>query len=309
MTPYIGCDYARLRLESFVDGELAMDEQVAVESHVRWCRTCAARIEDLHLIGDSIRRRSALLRSDVAFDHDASVVEASVMGRVSAERDLALLTRVREQLSDLRLVLPAAGATMAVVAAMGVALAVLQLTSVEMPESLAARLEAMGEPGSERNPFRPDNRGWVDSRFGAYMESNRVGGISLPRALVDGNTMTLAAFGPSELSVTLGMVVGRDGRVARYEIRGADRAEAGFEAAIDAAVQQAKFSPGQDQTGRPVAVELLHQVILLSVRAPAPPPGALLPPPEPVQQGARRGPVSEVPGAPQAARRQSSPTA
>ena len=61
-TPYIGCDYAQDRLESFVDGELPVDEQVAVESHVRWCRTCTARIEDLNLIGASVRAGSQALQ-------------------------------------------------------------------------------------------------------------------------------------------------------------------------------------------------------------------------------------------------------
>jgi hypothetical protein len=310
MTAYIGCDYARARLESLVDGELAMDEQVAVGSHVRWCRTCAARIEDLRLIGDSIRRRSALLRGGDGFDPRVQAVEAGVIGRVCAEHDQALLTRLREQLTDLRLVLPAAGASVAVMLAIGVALAVLQLTSVEVPESLAARLEAMGSPGSERNPLRPDNRGWVDSRFGVFIDSNRVGGISLPRALVDGGGMMLAGFGPSESSVTVGMVVGRDGRVVRYEIRGTPSAEAGYEAAIDAAVQQALFAPAQLPSGRPVAVELVHQFVSVSVSAPDLGPGALLPLPiEPVQQGAMARPHDERPAQPEARPRHASPTA
>ena len=55
MTPYVGCNYAQERLEGLLDDELSVDEQVLVESHVRWCRTCAARIEDFQLIGTSIR--------------------------------------------------------------------------------------------------------------------------------------------------------------------------------------------------------------------------------------------------------------
>ena len=55
MTPYVGCEYARERLEGLLDNELSVDEQVLVESHVRWCQTCAARIEDFQLIGTSIR--------------------------------------------------------------------------------------------------------------------------------------------------------------------------------------------------------------------------------------------------------------
>src|SRR4029434_6023143 len=36
MTLYVGCEYARERLEGLLDNELSVDEQVLVESHVRW---------------------------------------------------------------------------------------------------------------------------------------------------------------------------------------------------------------------------------------------------------------------------------
>ena len=60
MIPYLGCEHARELLEGFVDGELAMADQVAVESHLRWCRTCAARVEDMRLIGASLRVAGAV---------------------------------------------------------------------------------------------------------------------------------------------------------------------------------------------------------------------------------------------------------
>jgi anti-sigma factor RsiW len=64
MMTYVGCEYAREHLDAFVDGELSVDEQVAVESHLRWCRTCAARVEDMQLIGNSIRLGSLVPRVD-----------------------------------------------------------------------------------------------------------------------------------------------------------------------------------------------------------------------------------------------------
>ena len=55
MIPYLGCEHARELLEGFVDGELVMADQVALESHLRWCRACAARVEDMRLIGAAMR--------------------------------------------------------------------------------------------------------------------------------------------------------------------------------------------------------------------------------------------------------------
>ena len=80
-TPYIGCDYSQDRLESFVDGELPVDEQVAVESHVRWCRTCTARIEDLNLIGASVRAGSQALQGPGHSEPDLHAVTSSVLMR------------------------------------------------------------------------------------------------------------------------------------------------------------------------------------------------------------------------------------
>ena len=55
MIPCIPCETARELLEPFLDRELSTNEQIAVEAHLRWCRTCADRIEDFQLIGTSIR--------------------------------------------------------------------------------------------------------------------------------------------------------------------------------------------------------------------------------------------------------------
>ena len=51
MTQYVGCDQARTLLEGLIDGELSMVDQLAVESHLRWCDTCALRVADMRVIG------------------------------------------------------------------------------------------------------------------------------------------------------------------------------------------------------------------------------------------------------------------
>ena len=43
MIPYLDCRAAQDLLEAFVDDELAVHDQVALESHLRWCGVCAAR--------------------------------------------------------------------------------------------------------------------------------------------------------------------------------------------------------------------------------------------------------------------------
>jgi anti-sigma factor RsiW len=118
MIPYVGCEYAREHLDAFVDGELPVAEQVAVESHLRWCRTCAARVEDVRLIGDSIRVGSPA--QSLALDETRAVsdVHDSVVMRLRTERELSLGARIRDMFTDMRLLWPALGATVAVLSAL-----------------------------------------------------------------------------------------------------------------------------------------------------------------------------------------------
>ena len=41
-----------------------MADQLAVESHLRWCDTCALRVEDMRLIGASLRATSTARPAD-----------------------------------------------------------------------------------------------------------------------------------------------------------------------------------------------------------------------------------------------------
>ena len=88
MIPYVGCEYAREHLDGFVDGELSVDEQVAVESHLRWCQTCAARVEDLQLIGHSIRLGSMAPRLVDDETRTVNDLHSSVLIRVRTEEEL-----------------------------------------------------------------------------------------------------------------------------------------------------------------------------------------------------------------------------
>jgi hypothetical protein len=315
MTPYVGCDYARERLEAFLDEELSVDEQVLVESHVRWCRTCADRIEDFQLIGTSIRVGPSV--SYVAEVEPAlSAVYSRVLMRVRAERDQAFGVRMRELFIDMRLLWPALGATMAVFVCLSVAIGVLKSTSIERPESLATRLEAMN-PGSEANPLRPDNNARVDRYFDKYVDSDRAGGISIPRVMDDG--AFVAGIRDEEAMFTMAMVVNREGRITNAELLNSERSGAKAERAVQAnnteavldAVRQSRFAPAQTPIGRTVAVNMVWLIVVTTVQQ--------TPDPQPVVQGTpvvartRRLPASDavapVPVGRQSSRLSGSPTA
>ena len=272
MIPYVGCEYAREHLDAFVDGELSVEEQVAVESHLRWCRTCAARVEDLQLIGHSIRLGSLAPRDDDA--QTVSHLQASVLIRVRAEEELSFGARFRDMFTDMRLLWPALGATSAVTVGLALALSVLHSTTLERPESLATMIESLAEPGGERNPLMPGNSARVDRLFG-YVDSDRAGGISMPRALDDGTVFE--SIPEEDATFAVAAVVSRDGRIANYELLNSERSgrqarnlDANDVEMLDAAVRQSRFAPAQTPVGRAVAVNMVWLIVMTTVQTPEP---------------------------------------
>jgi len=282
MIPYVGCEYAREHLDAFVDGELSVDEQVAVESHLRWCRTCAARVEDVQLIGDSIRLGSLAPRADDEEAQTVRHVHSSVLIRVRAEEELSFGARFRDMFTDMRLLWPALGATSAVTVGLALALSVLHSTTLERPESLARMIESLAEPGGERNPLMPGNSARVDRLIG-YVDSDRAGGISMPRALDDG--AGFESIPEEDATFAVAAVVSRDGRIANYELLNSERSgrqargqHANDVEMLDAAVRQSRFAPAQTPVGRAVAVNMVWLIVMTTVQTPPEPRVIRVPP-------------------------------
>jgi hypothetical protein len=282
MIPYVGCEYAREHLDAFVDGELSVDEQVAVESHLRWCRTCAARVEDVQLIGDSIRLGSLAPRADDEEAQTVRHVHSSVLIRVRAEEELSFGARFRDMFTDMRLLWPALGATSAVTVGLALALSVLHSTTLERPESLATMIDSLAEPGGERNPLMPGNSARVDRLIG-YVDSDRAGGISMPRALDDG--AGFESIPEEDATFAVAAVVSRDGRIANYELLNSERSgrkahnlHANDVEMLDAAVRQSRFAPAQTPVGRAVAVNMVWLIVMTTVQTPPEPRVIRVPP-------------------------------
>jgi len=238
MTQYVGCEHARELLEGLIDGELSMADQLAVESHLRWCTTCALRVEDLRLIGTSLRQGSAAKQGDAADEHDVAAIHEAVLMRVRAEQDQSWGVRVRETFSDMRLFWPALGATAAVALCVGLAGGVMQATSVRQQESLATMITNLANPA----PLKPTQ----DVFFG----------IAIPRPNEDDAERTggtLDAFPEDDLIYTVRIVAGGDGRVSNYEVLlgndGGTQRPAHDRAVLDA-VAQTRFTGAPAPLGR-----------------------------------------------------------
>ena len=286
MIPYIPCETARERLEQFVDRELSTTDQVAVQAHLRSCRTCEAHVEDLSLIGWSVRAGAPAINP--AADAAAlTVIQSGVLTRIRAERAESLRMRVGEMFTDMRLLWPALGATTAVVLCATIAINVWRATMAEIsPDSLVAMLHTLGHPGSDRNPLRLD------------LEQ----GMSVPRLADEG--FALGHISTDDTEYVLSAIVKGDGTVDHAELLDSTRpiplSQVGSADAILLAFKESRFSPAQARSGQKVAVMAIFYFMqttavkeatklesVVPARHTAPPSAAPGAPPVPLPRGAR----------------------
>jgi hypothetical protein len=241
----ITCAAARRKLQAYHDRELTVGDEIAVASHLEWCSGCAQTFADLRLVGAALRTiapgRQSLSREE------AAGFTAAVVGRMDAERDQSFLVRVRDMFDDMHLVYAGLGATAATLVCIIIMLGMMRFATRERPDSLAAIVNILANPGSNLNPVAIDAR------------------VQMPRAL-DG---ALSSAAPEDAVFALAAVVTREGTISNLEMlrtigrQGAEDAKA--EGALMDAMSRARFEPAQ-MAGLPVAVNMVWVVAHTTVR-------------------------------------------
>lgn len=138
------CTATRRRLHAFHDHELPVTDQIAVSAHLEWCDSCAASFAELRVIGtvlQSMAPRRATLSSE-----EAAVFSATVVNRLKAEHQAALLTRVRGMFEDMHLVYAGLGAAAAGIVCVAIMLGMMRFATNERPDSLAAIMSLLASP-------------------------------------------------------------------------------------------------------------------------------------------------------------------
>jgi hypothetical protein len=234
-------------LEAWHDGELPVDEQIAVQNHAAGCAACSATMRELRQL--RIRLHVALDERFPGDDRALEQLTLAVVSRVKAERNESFFVRVTRMFEDLHLVWAGLAGSTATATCVAVMAAVLHFAPPERSDSLAVLLS---EPGTNRNPVRMDYRTALP----------RVEEQNVMRAmLVDSAD---ASAGLSQTLTVTGIVT-QEGRLSRASVVEAGGYEGGEARRLMDAVATARFQPAQ-RGGAPVAVNLIWLLERTTVR-------------------------------------------
>jgi hypothetical protein len=267
------CSAVRRRLPEYHDRELTIDQQVAIEAHLRACPACAAQARSLHAVSD-VLHLAALQQAREADSHALDGLASDVISRMRAEREESLPRTLERMFEDLHLVWAALGATAATLACVAITVGIFYLGSrSERPDSLAALIAAISNPGSNENP--------VDASTT----------IALPRQ-ENNDIASIPENAKDEELCALNATITREGRVAEMQLLMSEGLNGSGTTApnwkivgemLDSAAR-ARFEPARSG-GAPVAVNMVWLLAHVTVRpkargevrAPAPAPAPVVP--------------------------------
>ena len=242
----LSCVATRRRLSAFLDGELVVADQVAVDGHLRRCRACAEELAAMRGVGDMLRARSS-----AAAPNGASVLddlEKDIMSRLSAEREESVSAQVSRAFQDMRLGLAALCSTCATMVSVLLVVGIFHFAPLsERPDSLAGMMETLGAPAIG-----------MDSRIMSPRPSE-------PDTMVDG------LVSEEDEVFALAAVVTRNGRLVSPEVLSKQLSEAErvrVNRLLDE-MSRARFEPAR-MGGTAVSVKTVLVLARTTVRAKMP---------------------------------------
>jgi Putative zinc-finger len=246
MMHVVPCVDVREQLAAFLDGELPLDDQVSVQSHLQECVACRLEANDLREIGAALRTASVSMAS--SFPGERGGLTNAILERVRVERQLSFGTQVKLLFEDMHLVWAGLGATLATVICVCASAGVLHAASRERPDSLAGIIDYLANPGSNANPVR----------LGDFMD--------VPRAESD----TAMPVTSEDAEVALAAVVTREGRIQNLEVLVQEQARKyqvrpEVVLAMLQAAGRARFEPAKSG-GEPVAVSMVWLLSTTTVK-------------------------------------------
>ncbi|MGH9384716.1 MAG: zf-HC2 domain-containing protein [Vicinamibacterales bacterium] len=232
------CEEIRGCLEAYHDGELSIDEQVAIQGHLNECVGCSLAVAELEDLSESLRQMASELPN--RGPHQSPEVLAGVLERLGVEEQLSLGAQIRSRFQDMHLVWAGLGATVATIVCLVGSMSVLHAASTERPDSLAGVISFLANPGSNANPMPLDVE------------------MHLPRARPN----AVFEMSQEEAVLALAAVVTREGRVSNLAVldtqpRTSLRVKPEVMLAMLTEASQATFEPAIARGGGPIAVNMI----------------------------------------------------
>lgn len=235
----VPCEAVLDRLEAFHDGELSIDDRVAIQNHLGECVPCNLAAEEIASLGLQLRD----LASHIAEDDitDPSRMSNRVLERMRVEEAFSIRAQIADWFSDMHLVWAGLGASLATLICVVGSASVLHAANQERPNSMAKAIAVLASPGSNDNPLRLDYS------------------MRAPRAVGD----QPIEMSEEDTAYALSAVVSREGRVQGVEVLNTP-AGRGVNTMLNEAYRM-QFAPAVDR-GDAVAVSMVWLVANTTVK-------------------------------------------
>jgi hypothetical protein len=220
MMRVLECEVVREELPAFHDGELSIETQVLIQSHLQECVACRLEAASLAELSATFRTVAGSIPGRAR--HHSGEITGPVLERIRVERQLSWATQARGWFQDMHLVWAGLGATVAMLICIFASAGVLHAASQERPDSLAGIINTIASGATD--PVRladtaRENHAFLDTTEG-----------------LDADLM-LSAF------------ITRDGRIQNVELLEEQASElsgqAGMVLAMMEAASRARFSRAQ----------------------------------------------------------------
>jgi len=235
-----GCIDVRDRLEAFHDGELSIDERIAIQNHLGDCGSCSAVAGELAQLGSTLRDLAAGAAEQQPVE--SLRISAHVIERLRVEESFSMRAQITEWFQDMHLVWAGIGASVATAICILGSASVLHAANQERPNSMARAISVLASPGSNDNPIRLNYE------------------MMAPRAVTDG----AIEMSEEDVEYALSAVVSREGDVQGVEMINQPADRQGVNAMLNEAYRM-KFAPATAR-GDAVAVSMVWLVANTTVK-------------------------------------------
>lgn len=237
------CAHVLEYLEAYHDGELTIDEQIAIQNHLGECVACSLTAEELHVVSFSLRERAQELEEPLL--DEPLRISARVIERLRIEEQFSVRSQVISLFQDMHLVWAGLGATVATIICVIGSASVLHAANQQHPNSMANVISILANPGSNENPMRLNYE------------------MLAPSVVMESPITT----SEEDVEYTLSAVVSKEGRVQGVEvIPSATRRGGAVNNAMLNDAYRTQFAPAQARGGDAVAVSMVWLVASTTVK-------------------------------------------